>query len=167
MADDEMITDLLKEQEDLQFPAFDAATAWTIGCHIQRRAAAENMPIVFEVAKAGQRLFFCAMPGSAPDGAAWIHRKRSVVERFHCSSLLMKLRADQQGRPLLQRYVLSPDDYCSSGGGMPVIVNGTGCIGAVTVSGLTQFEDHKLAVEAMRHALAEMSAQQGTAGGRG
>ena len=159
MAETEMIDDLLAEQEELQFSAFDAATAWRVGHYIQQRAAEQAMPIAFEVSKAGQRLFSCVMPGSAPDSAAWIHRKRSVVERFHRSSLLMKLRADQAGRPLLERYVLSPEDYCSSGGGVPVTVRGTGCIGVVTVSGLTQFEDHQLAVEAIRHVIAEMAQQ--------
>lgn len=160
MAEAEMIADLQAEQDQLQFPAFDAATAWKVGHYIQQRAAAEVMPIAIEVAKAGQRLFFCAMPGSAPDSAAWIHRKRSVVERFHRSSLLMKLLADQSGRPLLERYILSPDDYVSSGGGVPVMLAGTGCIGAVTVSGLTQYEDHKLAAEAIRHVIAEMAQPQ-------
>jgi len=157
MADiNEMIADLRAEQEELQFSAFDAAVAWQVGYFIQQRAAEKAMPIAFEVSKAGQRLFSCVMPGSAPDSAAWIHRKRSVVERFHCSSLLMKLLADQTGRPLLERYVLSPDDYCSSGGGVPVTVRGTGCIGVVTVSGLTQYEDHRLAATAIRHVIASM-----------
>lgn len=160
MAEAEMIADLQAEQEELQFPAFDAATAWKLGYYIQQRAAAGAMPIAIEVAKAGQRLFFCAMPGAAPDSAAWIHRKRSVVERFHRSSLLMKLLADQTGRPLLERYILSPDDYVSSGGGVPITVRGTGCIGVVTVSGLTQFDDHKLAAEAIRHGIAEMTQPQ-------
>lgn len=166
MDEAEMIADLVAEQEELQFPAFDASTAWAVGAHIQARAATEKMPIVFEVSKGGQRLFYCAMPGSPPDGAAWVHRKRSVVERFHKSSLLMKLDADRTGRPLLQRYVLSPDDYCSSGGGVPVMVKGTGCVGVVAVSGLTQFDDHKLAAEAIRAAIARMAAQSGAGGGR-
>jgi len=148
------LDELYVEEQELQLAGFDAATAWTIGSYIQRRAAEGNMPIVFEVARAGQRLFYCAMPGSVPDGAAWVHRKRSVVERFHRSSLIMKLLADQQGRPLLERYVLSPDDYCSSGGGVAVSVRGTGCVGVVTVSGLTQFDDHRLAADAIRFAMA-------------
>lgn len=152
----ERIAALRAEQDELQLPHFDAALAWRIGAYIQARAQAAAMPITFEVARPGQRLFYCAMPGTTPDGAAWVHRKRSVVERFHCSSLLMKLLADQQGRPLLERYGLSFDDYCASGGGVPVTVRGSGCIGTVAVSGLTQFDDHKLATDAIRHVMAEL-----------
>lgn len=154
----EKIAALRAEQDELQLPHFDAALAWRIGAHIQARAQSAAMPITFEVSKGGQRLFYCAMPGTVPDGAAWVHRKRMVVERFHCSSLLMKLLADQQGRPMLERYGLSQDDYCSSGGGVPVLVRGSGCIGVVAVSGLTQFDDHKLAADAIRHVMAELAA---------
>ena len=158
MSELDEIAALRAEQDELQLPFFDAALAWRIGAYIHARAEAADMPITFEVSRLGQRLLYCAMPGAVPDGAAWVHRKRMVVERFHCSSLLMKLLADQQGRPLLERYVLSPDDYCSSGGGVPVIVRGTGTIGVVTVSGLTQFEDHMLAADAIRHVIAEIAA---------
>jgi uncharacterized protein (UPF0303 family) len=34
------------------------------------------------------------MPCIVTDSTAWIRRKPNVVERFHRSSLLMKLRAD-------------------------------------------------------------------------
>ena len=39
------------------------------------------------------------------------------------------------------------------GGGFPITLAGTGCIGAVTVSGLPQREDHSLVVEALAHVL--------------
>lgn len=154
MAESQTIEELQIEAAELQLAAFDPFVAWEIGCYIQKRAAAENMPIAFEVARTGNPLFFFAMPGASPDNGHWIRRKRNVVERFYRSSLIMKLLADQEGRSFLERYVLSPDDFVSSGGSVPIIVKGTGCVGSVTVSGLTQYDDHRLAVEAIRHVMA-------------
>jgi uncharacterized protein (UPF0303 family) len=150
MSLDEQIAALETELREVQLPHFDAAMAWQIGRMLHDRAEAEGKRIAIEVSRPGQQLFYCVMPGMAPDSTAWIRRKRNVVERFHKSSLLMKLLADQQQRPMLERYALSPDDYCASGGGVPVFVPGCGCIGAVTVSGMTQFEDHAWAMAAMQ-----------------
>ena len=47
------------------------------------------------------------------------------------------------------RYNLPEEDYAAHGGCFPIIVANAGIIGAVTVSGLTQREDHNLAVEAL------------------
>lgn len=153
MSIDEQIKALEQEMTELQLPHFDAGTAWQIGCALRDRADKEGKRIAIEVSRPGQQLFYCVMPGIAPDSAAWIRRKRNVVERFHKSSLLMKLLADQQNRSLLERYTLSPDEYCASGGGVPVIVRTCGCVGAVAVSGMTQFEDHDWAIDAMRRVI--------------
>uniref|UniRef100_UPI003101941B heme-binding protein n=1 Tax=Neorhizobium sp. EC2-8 TaxID=3129230 RepID=UPI003101941B len=55
----------------------------------------------------------------------------------------------------MERYILSPDDYVSSGGSVPLIVRGSGCVDSVTVSGLTQYDDHRLAADAIRHVLGQ------------
>ena len=141
---------LEREQQELQLRRFDATIAWQIGAYIHERLVTDSLPIMVEVSRTGQQLFFYAAPGTTPDNASWVRRKRNVVERFHKSSLEMRLRADHDGRPMLERYSLSPNDYCSSGGGVPVMLEGSGCVGAVTISGLPQHDDHALAVAAIR-----------------
>jgi uncharacterized protein (UPF0303 family) len=44
---------------------------------------------------------------------------------------------------------LDPRDHAAHGGSFPLLVRGTGCVGAVTVSGLPQRVDHELVVEAL------------------
>ena len=157
MSDTDQISELRRQQDEVRFPYFDAGLAWKIGARLHARAERDSMAIAIEVSMAGQTLFYCAMPGTTPDNADWIRRKRAVVERHHCSSLLMKLLGEAKGRSYIEKLALPERDFAYNGGAVPVIVERIGCIGAVVVSGLTQFEDHALAVEAMREVIAELA----------
>ncbi len=157
MSDSDQIAALRREQDALRFRRFDADVAWAIGTRLRARAEREAMPIAIEISLAGRTLFFCAMPGATPDNADWVRRKRAVVERHHCSSLLMKLLGEAAGRSFVEKLALPERDYAYSGGAVPVVVEGTGCIGVVAVSGLSQVEDHAVATEAMRDVIAEMA----------
>ena len=158
MNDSNSLDALLAEEQELQFPSFSADVAWTLGSHIYQRAKAASLPIAIEVSRNGQQLFFAALPGATPDNAEWIRRKRAVVQRFHHSSLYMSVEAEQTGRPFLQRYGLSEQDYAAAGGGFPIFVKDTGCIGAVIVSGPPQLEVHRLVTEAIRETIARLTA---------
>jgi uncharacterized protein (UPF0303 family) len=74
--------------------------------------------------------------------------------RFHQSSLSMRLLCEAKGKTLVERYGLAEADYVASGGGVPILIEGGACVGAVVVSGLPDVEDHRLVVEAMRQILA-------------
>jgi uncharacterized protein (UPF0303 family) len=156
MSDGTRLDALLAEEQELQFPAFGTELAWTLGNCLYRRAKAGNLPIAIEMSRNGQQLFFAALPGATPDNAEWIRRKRAVVQRFHHSSLYMSVEAEQKGRPFLQRFGLSEQDYAAAGGGFPVFVRDTGCVGAVVVSGLPQLEDHRLVTDAIREVIAQL-----------
>jgi uncharacterized protein (UPF0303 family) len=78
-----------------------------------------------------------------------VQRKSNVVARFHRSSYAIGLTLEQTNRTFSDRYNLPDADYAPHGGCFPIHVTGTGIIGSVTVSGLTQREDHNLAVEAL------------------
>ena len=149
---------LLAEEKEIEFPWFNAEVAWQVGSLIRERAAKERMPITIEVSMSGQPLFFCAMPGATPNNTVWVRRKRAVVDHFHHSSLYIKTTLDEAGRTLLDRHALPPEDFATSGGGVPVIVRKTGCVGAVVISGLSQYDDHKVAVDAIRDVIAKLAA---------
>ena len=158
MNDSNSLDALLAEEQELQFPSFSADVAWTLGSHIYQRAKAASLPIAIEVSRNGQQLFFAALPGATPDNAEWIRRKRAVVQRFHHSSLYMSVEAEVKGRPFLQRYGLSEQEYAAAGGGFPIFVRETGCVGAIVVSGLPQLEDHRLVTEAIRETITRLTA---------
>jgi len=55
----------------------------------------------------------------------------------------------QKNETLFDKYGLPPVRYAPHGGSFPIAVSGTGIIGSVTVSGLSQRADHELVVEAL------------------
>ena len=114
---------------------------------------ARNAPVVIDVRRFGQLLFFCAMAGSTPDNAEWARRKSNVVARFHRSSYGLGLELQQKNTTLPERFGLVLTDFAAHGGSFPVAIAGSGVIGSVAVSGLPQRPDHEFVVEALCHEL--------------
>ena len=122
--------------------------AWEIGMRLRTLAEERSLPIVVDVRRFGQPLFYTARKGTTPDNVSWVQRKSNVVARFHRSSygvgLTMKSKNDS-----LEARGLPISDYASHGGSFPLAVKGAGIVGSVTVSGLPQRADHELVVEAL------------------
>ncbi len=143
------------EEQALVFPSFDHADALALGLSLVEKGRARALPIAIDVERCGHRLFHAALPGSSPDNASWIERKKRLVYRTFTSSYAvgLKLRASQ--RTLAEAMFLDERDYAPHGGCVPVVVAGVGFVGTVTVSGLPQADDHALVVEAMREFIAK------------
>jgi uncharacterized protein (UPF0303 family) len=147
---------LIAQQEaELHFPSFDYDTAWGLGLSLRELALSRKQSIVIDIRRFGQPhqpLFYTAL-GGTPDNARWVQRKANVVARFHRSSYAIGLTLEQTNRTFSDRYNLPDADYAPHGGCFPIHVTSAGIIGSVTVSGLTQREDHNLVVEALCLAL--------------
>lgn len=141
------------EFEELQFPSFGFEDAWAIGSSLVERGLRESLAIAIDVSANGQVLFHAGLPGSSPDNDQWLARKARVVQRFHRSSLWLAQRLREKGDSLEAKYGLSPAEYAAYGGAVALRVRGAGVVGAVTVSGLADHEDHRLAAEAIRNCL--------------
>jgi uncharacterized protein (UPF0303 family) len=140
---------IAKQERDLVFPEFDEELAWKLGSQLREIASAQSFPVVIEIKRFGQSLFYSALNGSTPDNAEWVRRKGNTVARFHRSSYAIGLGLKELNSSLAERYELSSTDYASHGGSFPLKVAGAGVIGSVTVSGLAQRADHELVVEAL------------------
>jgi uncharacterized protein (UPF0303 family) len=145
IADD--LTQITLQERTLRFDKFCEPEAWKLGCRLRDAAAKANHPIVIDICRFGQPLFFTALPGSTPDNVAWARRKANAVARFHRSSYGMGLELQQKNTTLLDRFGLTLAEYATHGGGFPLSVTGAGVIGSVTVSGLPQRQDHEFVVE--------------------
>lgn len=141
------------QEQKLQFLAFDSAAAWEIGLYLRQRGEAAGMGIVVDIGLWSLPLLSFALPGATFSNYDWVRRKRAVVKHFHCSSYLMGRRLARDGKTLADQGDLPERDFAVHGGSFPITLKGTGCVGAVTVSGLPQRDDHELVVEALASAL--------------
>jgi uncharacterized protein (UPF0303 family) len=141
---------LATEESQLRFAKFDYDDAWRLGTMLVETGRTRNLPIAIDITRGGQQLFHAALAGSTPDNDAWIQRKIRSVLRFGHSSMYVSLQRKLDGRTLAQSSFVDEREFAAAGGCFPVHVEGCGIVGAVTVSGLPQREDHKLVVETVR-----------------
>lgn len=144
---------LAEEFETLVLPAFDERAALRLGHWLTERALADGLPIVVNIRTADRVLYHAALPGSAPLNDRWIARKSATALLFQQPSLLVGTRNREQGKTLADNG-LSTADYADHGGAVPIRVKGAGVVACLTVSGLPQVEDHRLAVAAIRALMA-------------
>ncbi|MFI8227337.1 heme-degrading domain-containing protein [Streptomyces sp. NPDC085900] len=147
------VEELQAQQRRLVFRQFTYEDAWALGSLLVELARERQAPVAIDIHRAGQQLFHAALPGSTPDNDAWIGRKRRVVERYGEASYLVGARFRAKGTTFEDSSRLDPDRYAAHGGSFPIDVEGVGVIGAVTVSGLPQLEDHRFVVEALEEFL--------------
>lgn len=143
------IAQIVRQEQRLQFTQFDAETAWTIGSRLREIAKERNLSVVIDIKVNDHQLFHVATNGVTPNNADWVRRKRNLVQHYHCSSYLMKLRLQHQKANLEDKTGLNSRDLVAAGGCFPINLKGTGCIGTITVSGLAQREDHNLVVKVL------------------
>jgi uncharacterized protein (UPF0303 family) len=137
------------QEDQLVLPRFDTEIAWRIGVSLRELAIRGRHPVVIDVRRFGQQLFFTALAGTTPDNADWVRRKSNVVARFLRSSYAIGLQLQLKNTDLTEKYALSSAEYAAHGGSFPINVTGAGVIGSITVSGLPQRADHELVVEAL------------------
>jgi uncharacterized protein (UPF0303 family) len=141
------------QERELQFVRLDARTGWDLGANMRAMAEDRGLAVVIDVRRFRQPLFHTALEGTNPDNAEWVRRKSNVVARLHRSSYGVLLSMKMKKDTLLNENALPVADYIEAGGSFPLAVAGSGVLGSVTVSGLTDREDHELVVEALCAAL--------------
>lgn len=150
---DERLAELAKEEEELQFESFTNETALELGMLILKTARQEGKRVTIDIERHGQLLFHYAMEGTTPDNDQWIIRKKNVVKRFNKSSFHVGLLLQKSGKSIAERYCVDPFQYSAHGGSFPLLIKDVGVVGAITVSGLPQEEDHRLVVNVIRQFL--------------
>jgi uncharacterized protein (UPF0303 family) len=140
---DEDLARIALQEERLRFLRFDAHVAWELGCALKEAAQMSGVATAIDISTHAQPLFFHAMAGTTPDIPEWVRRKRNTTLRFFRSSYAVGLELKRDGRTLESKYGLGAD-YAAHGGSFPIWIEGSTCIGAITVSGLPQREDHDL-----------------------
>jgi uncharacterized protein (UPF0303 family) len=138
---------LKRQEEALQFKAFDEQAAWKLGTQMRDKASAKKLPLVMDIRIGIRPLFYFAMPGTTPENPDWVRRKVNTVYRFEASSYRTALEYKSKGNPFDAARGIDLMQYAPAGGGFPIRIIGTGVVGAVTVSGVPQREDHNFVAE--------------------
>ncbi|KQY25961.1 heme-degrading domain-containing protein [Rhizobium sp. Root482] len=141
------------QERELQFASFSLESGWELGALLRSMAVERRLGVVIDVTLFSMPVFYAALEGATPDNPNWVRRKRNCVFRFFKSSYAVGLGLTRQQSTLQAKFGLAEADFAPHGGSFPITVKGTGCIGAVTVSGLPQREDHAMVVEALARLL--------------
>jgi uncharacterized protein (UPF0303 family) len=149
----EILEQLLLEEQQLQFSSFNEDSAWQLGSWLVEYAIQNELPITIDIRRNGQQLFHASRPGTSADNDEWVNRKVRLVNRFGHSSFYLGQLLRSEGKTIEEKFLLSESEYAAHGGCFPIILKGTGMVGTLTVSGLAQADDHKVAVQAIRNLL--------------
>ena len=152
---DDILTQLLQEEQELQFTKFNEEIAWQIGCQLVELAQNKGLAVAIDITRGPHQLFHAGLHGTSADNDEWIKRKVRLVYRFEHSSFYIGQLLKSKGKTIEQAYLISENEYGPHGGCFPVLVKGTGMVGTITVSGLPQEEDHKLVVQVIRDYLVQ------------
>ncbi len=139
---------LEREQARLVLPRFREDEALALGEILMALARAESLPVVIDIRTPDRTLFHAALPGAAPLNDLWALRKSNTALLFQTASLLVGTR-NRARSETLARHGLDSATHADHGGAVPIRVRDVGVVAVVTVSGLPQIEDHKLAVRAL------------------
>jgi uncharacterized protein (UPF0303 family) len=153
MTIDTDIETLKLQEQRLQFSKFDEADAWALGSHMREQAVAKHLPLVIEIRLGRKQMFYSALPGTTEDNGHWARRKYNTVMRFEGSSYRIGLQHQQRGAEFGPGRGIDGMEYAAAGGGFPIIIKGTGVIGAALVSGVPQREDHAFVAECLANYL--------------
>jgi uncharacterized protein (UPF0303 family) len=143
---DQDLETIAQQEKRLRFKHFDAEVAWAVGSALKAAAEKRKVAVAIDIQLNGHTLFSFAMDGTTPDNWEWVRRKRNVVLRYHRSSYAVGLKHERERTSLYEKSGVDPKDYAPHGGCFPILLQGTGCVGTITVSGLPQREDHALVV---------------------
>ncbi|MEO6394352.1 MAG: heme-degrading domain-containing protein [Devosia sp.] len=150
MAKDDDIRLLTEQEKALVLTGFDESVAFKIGSALRDRGLREGLAMVVDVRTWGRPIFFAALPGTTGDNSHWVLRKSNLVQRIMKSSYRMALEWGERERSSFATiFGIDSGEYALAGGSFPINVRGAGVIGAVTVSGLHERDDHGIVVDAL------------------
>ena len=145
---------LLAEEPILTLPTLSSTEALEIGEIAKSLGVARNLPIAIEVRLGDWIIYHVSLPGSTPENDWWISRKARTVMLKHHSTMYERVSAEERRVDWHKENALLDETHAIHGGGLPLITNNEGLVGALLISGLPQVDDHLLGVEVLTEFLA-------------
>ncbi|MGO4533696.1 heme-binding protein [Leifsonia sp. 2MCAF36] len=144
-------TELLLEEDALILERVDEVTCYSLGRYIVELGLEEQQPLTVSVRLGDREVFHAGLPGSTAVNDVVVTAKWNTAKRGGHSSLFERNVWLARGTTFEEATGLTFPAYAAFGGAVPVWQQGQDHVQAfVTVSGLSQEEDHALAVKAIR-----------------
>lgn len=147
----QMVEQLQAEADELVLARFTNDDAWEMGSWAVEVGRARELSITVDIRRGEHQLFHAALAGTSADNDSWAERKARSVRRFNMASLLLGRLHRLHAGEFNEVTGLPVTEYVAAGGCIPIVVEGVGPVGTLAVSGLTEEDDHELAVEIIRH----------------
>lgn len=147
---EQKLADLELEQRTLVFRDFNCDSAQEIGFLLVKQGRAEQKSITIDITIGSHQLFHCALEGTTDENDQWVIRKNRVASKFQKSSYYISILLMSQNKSIEDAYGLSSVEYAPFGGAYPIITVDHGFVGTITVSGLPDYEDHEMVVNAIK-----------------
>jgi uncharacterized protein (UPF0303 family) len=130
---------------------FTNTTALEMGLKIVNLAKSKNQNIAVKIERLNYTIFLHIGDHLPADKHHWLDRKANVAKHFEESSLSVKNDLVEGNMTLEKTFGLSGKTFLSKGGAIPIFVEEAGMVAVITVSGLTDEEDHNIIVEALHY----------------
>jgi len=128
---------------------FDNSIGLEIGLAIVNLAKKRNQHIAVQIERLSHIIFLFVGNNLPADKHNWLRRKANVAKHFEESSLGVKYDLQNGNMTLTTTFALDEKVYLAKGGAIPIFVKNAGMIGVITVSGLSDEEDHTIIVDAL------------------
>lgn len=137
--------------KEIQLKSFSNSIALEMGIKIIRHAEANGKSIAVSIDRLNHTVFRYLGNNQSEDKHDWLRRKANVSVRFEESSMAVKEALLKGGMTLAETFGLDNADYIAKGGAIPLTVENAGMVGIVTVSGLSDIEDHQIILDALEN----------------
>lgn len=140
------MTDILRK---IEIDKFSNAIALDMGLKIIELANARHQKVAVQIDRLNHTVFLYVGDGLPADKHNWLRRKTNIAKHFEESSLGIKHDLIGGNMSLDKTFMLNEKDYLAKGGEIPIFVKNAGMVGVVTVSGLSDEDDHQIIVDAL------------------
>src|SRR5258706_8285239 len=139
---EEILKQLIKEEEELQFIKFNEDTAWQIGSNLVTQAITDRLPITIDITRGDHQVFHASRPGTSADNDEWVKRKVRLVYRFGHSSFYIGQLLKSKGKRLEEAYLISESLYAPNGGSFPILLKRTSGISTIIAFVLSKEKEY-------------------------
>lgn len=134
----------------IELKQFSNQLALEMGMAIINLAKERDHHIAVEICRLNHTVFLFVDDTLPADKHNWLRRKANIAKYFEESSLSVKNDLISKELSLEETFGLSKKNYIAKGGAIPIFIKEAGMIGTITVSGLRDFMDHDLIIDALQ-----------------